>query len=145
MTGGQLSNVEAVHKFVLAGLARFTLVSKRTGERFTFCVVKGPRVLMDDQPYFVKVLTGPDRYVFLGTLFEAPYDRGTTYRHGTKSKISETASSAKAFKWFWRHLVSGKSLERCEFWHEGKCGKCGRALTVPESIASGLGPVCGAA
>jgi hypothetical protein len=29
-----------------------------------------------------------------------------------------------------------------ELWHEGRCGKCGRALTVPESIESGLGPVC---
>ena len=26
--------------------------------------------------------------------------------------------------------------------HDGKCGRCGRKLTVPESIQSGLGPVC---
>jgi hypothetical protein len=26
--------------------------------------------------------------------------------------------------------------------HEGKCGRCGRALTVPESIQTGLGPIC---
>jgi len=26
--------------------------------------------------------------------------------------------------------------------HEGACGRCGRTLTVPESIASGFGPEC---
>ena len=26
-----------------------------------------------------------------------------------------------------------------EIWHEGKCGKCGRTLTVPDSIINGLG------
>ena len=29
-----------------------------------------------------------------------------------------------------------------EVWHEGRCGRCNRALTVPESIASGIGPEC---
>jgi hypothetical protein len=29
-----------------------------------------------------------------------------------------------------------------EFWHEGKCCRCGRKLTVPASIASGIGPEC---
>jgi hypothetical protein len=27
-------------------------------------------------------------------------------------------------------------------WHEGRCGRCGRRLTVPESIESGYGPEC---
>lgn len=26
--------------------------------------------------------------------------------------------------------------------HEGRCGRCGRKLTVPESIQSGFGPEC---
>ena len=26
--------------------------------------------------------------------------------------------------------------------HSGKCGKCGKKLTTPESIKSGLGPYC---
>jgi predicted metal-dependent hydrolase len=26
--------------------------------------------------------------------------------------------------------------------HEGKCGRCGRLLTVPSSIESGIGPEC---
>lgn len=29
-----------------------------------------------------------------------------------------------------------------EIWHEGACGCCGRALSVPASVAMGLGPAC---
>ena len=29
-----------------------------------------------------------------------------------------------------------------EVWHEGICGRCGRKLTVPESVERGLGPEC---
>lgn len=28
------------------------------------------------------------------------------------------------------------------FYHMGICGRCGRALTTPESITRGIGPVC---
>jgi len=30
-----------------------------------------------------------------------------------------------------------------EIWHEGRCGRCNRKLTVPASIALGIGPECG--
>jgi hypothetical protein len=29
-----------------------------------------------------------------------------------------------------------------EVWHEGFCGKCGKRLTVPNSIEIGIGPDC---
>lgn len=49
----------------------------------------------------------------------------------------------KAFRWLWVQLTKGNELpDKVEVWHEGRCGACGRRLTVPESIAQGLGPVC---
>jgi hypothetical protein len=33
-------------------------------------------------------------------------------------------------------------MNAVEFWHEGKCGRCNRKLTVPSSIESGFGPEC---
>lgn len=39
-------------------------------------------------------------------------------------------------------MPSSSSLLCVEIWHEGKCGRCGRQLTVPESIESGFGPEC---
>jgi len=111
-------------------------VSGKTGARFTY------RVTQKDasSPHFVALLSGPDNessYTFLGTIFE-----GMTYRHGKRSSVSPEAPSAKAFAWAWGYLAKGEMPPNCEVWHEGRCGRCGRALTVPESIFSGIGPVC---
>ncbi len=123
-------------QFLLAGRARFTFVSEKTGTRFTFRVTQKDAT----SPHFVSVLTGSDNessYTFLGTIFE-----GRSYFHGKKSKIAQDAASAKAFAWAWGYLSRGEMPPSMELWHEGRCGKCGRSLTVPESIASGIGPVC---
>ena len=133
----QFQSASVAVQFILAGRARFTLVSQKSGARYTY------RVTQRDEttPHFVQVLTGSDNessYSVLGTLFEK-----TTYRHNSrKSPVSPEAPSAKAFAWAWSYLARGEMPPSCEVWHEGRCGKCGRSLTVPESIESGLGPVC---
>ena len=89
----------------------------------------------------MKLLNGPDNYenyVFLGTIFP------DGFRHGRKSNITESAPSSKAFSWFYGLLAEGRVSEHIEVWHEGKCGRCGRKLTVPESISIGMGPECSA-
>lgn len=108
-------------------------------------------------PLFVAVLSGPENthdYRFLGTIFEDSAPGRTTagmavagpmvrrFVHGKKSKIGKDAPSAKAFAWAWPYLAAATIPPNAEVWHEGRCGRCGRALTVPESIASGIGPVC---
>ena len=120
--------------FALAGNATFTVTSVKTGTRFTYKV----RQPNPEAPHFVKVLTGSDNensYTFLGTIFS-----DGTFRHGKKSPIGPDAPSSKAFSYVWTHLdeLTGK----VEIHHEGKCCRCGRKLTVPESIESGIGPEC---
>lgn len=135
----KISDAAKARAFILAGDARFTFVSAKTGVRYTYRVAKPE----DKSPHFVKVLTGADNdssYTFLGTIFDA-----ASYRHGRRSRISESASSAKAFAWAWQNISRGSIPESLEVWHEGRCAKCGRCLTDPESIASGFGPVCRAA
>ncbi len=126
-------------KFVLAGNAIFTVVSKKTGTRFTYRV--RIRETVGRPPiWFVSLLTGPDNtsnYTYIGQIVF----NGRSFVHGSKSTISYDAPSVKAFEWVWK--VSGNH-EALEVWHVGKCGKCCRALTDPESIASGLGPICAA-
>lgn len=63
--------------------------------------------------------------------------------HGRKSKIGPEAPSAKGFAWFFQALATGRDLDGvAEVRHAGKCGRCGRKLTVPESIDTGFGPSC---
>lgn len=126
-------------QFLLAGNARLTVVSQATEVRFTFRV----RRPAGDKPWFVQVLTGSDNegdYTFFGTIFT-----DWTFRHSPRAAIGPDAPSAKAFAWLWRHL-SNPILETVpkgvDLHHEGRCGRCGRALTVPESIESGFGPEC---
>ena len=130
---------EKLPGFIVAGNATFTLVNTLTGGRFTYKV----RQCEDNENlFFVKVLTGQDNtsdYTYLGTIFREP--RGLAYKHGRKSRISDSAKSAVAFTWFMSRVPS-LLPEALEVWHEGRCGRCGRALTVPESVAQGYGPEC---
>jgi hypothetical protein len=141
MFQGKIQDGQIARTFALAGDARLTLVSEKTGVRFTYRVTcKRDDKGAINSPHFVALLTGADNnsdYSFLGTIFD-----NTSYRHGRKSRVSPEAPSAKGFAWAWSFLVRGELPPACEVWHEGRCGKCGRALTDPESIKTGLGPVC---
>lgn len=130
-----------VARFALAGDATFTLSGKES--RFTFHVEKNAKKA--GPAYFVKVLTGPNNtrdFTYLGCIFQD--GERFTYAHGRKSKIGQDAPSARAFGWFSKTLFAGKLEESraLQVHHEGRCGRCGRALTVPESVETGLGPVC---
>ena len=90
----------------------------------------------------MSALTGPDNtshYRYIGVIFDEK-----TFRHTKKSTIGKDAPVVRCFEWVWNVLSkkSQKALDRIEFWHEGRCAVCGRKLTVPESIKSGIGPVC---
>jgi hypothetical protein len=125
--------------FLSAGKAIFTIQSHKTGTRFTYRV----RMSKDQRVFFVSVLTGADNtsaYTFIGTL-----KPGVGYVHSHKSPIGPDAPSAVAFAWLWRNLKTGVDVAaKADLYHEGKCGRCGRCLTVPESIKTGLGPDCAA-
>jgi len=123
--------------FILAGNAVFTLRNPATGNRFTFRVRAGKG---EGAPHFVQVLTGPDNgadFTYLGCIFT-----DGRFMVTRKSRISPDAPSARAFSWAWNRVHAGRDLGPAEVWHEGRCGACGRALTVPESIQTGLGPIC---
>ena len=131
-------------RYMIAGNATVTFKSKKTEQRFTFRI----RIKKDDEPvgprgriYFVSLLVGQDNtadYQYLGHF----WDTQMVYWHGRKSRIGADAPSAKAFDWVWRNLQKGVLPEQVEIFHTGTCGRCGRMLTVPESITSGFGPEC---
>lgn len=129
---------ENIGDFVKAGKAIFTIENEKTQNRFTFRVSKCED---KDDLFFVSVLAGPDNthdYSYIGAIF------GNTFKQTRGSKVSPEAQSFKVFSWFHR-IVSDKNAnlpESVHFYHEGKCGRCGRRLTVPSSVLSGFGPEC---
>ena len=148
---GQLVGIDNVKRYILGGHATFTVVSRRTGTRYTYKLSlpkaqEGSKYPAPDPvfgPFFAKVLTGPENtndFEFFGTVRVNPDGRlGLT--HSNKARISATAPSVIAAGWFLRALDRG-ALEQVEVFHTGRCSRCGRPLTVPESVATGLGPIC---
>lgn len=133
-TGERTLHSSNIKRFILGGNAIFTLHNSVRGTHLTFKV----QVCRNTpELFFVSVLTGPDNwsnYSYLGVIREG------IYWHGAKSKITETALSAVSFKWFWSNI--DRLPQALQVLHEGKCGRCGRKLTVPESISTGFGPEC---
>ena len=144
---GQLTTWAAVREYVFAGNARFTLRSMKTGTRFTYRVRVKKQDVVDgvkDPTFFVSLLRGPDNsedYAYMGVL-----RRPDSFHLTPMSKVTRGADSVKSLLWFLDKLVRERAVlgakDGVEFWHDGRCGRCGRDLTVPESVARGLGPEC---
>lgn len=133
--------------FILAGHAIFTCHNAK-GEHHTFCVNKVPHTSDPTKfNYFVKVLAGPDNtrdYVYMGMLIP---DSGK-FILTKASKVGEDSQLVKIIRWIFRNVWSQDQLFKQSFpagyglHHEGRCGRCGRLLTTPESVATGYGPEC---
>lgn len=121
--------------FIKGGNATFTVTSIKTGTRFTY-KVKAKDIADPSTIFFVSVLTGSNNesdFSYLGILTQ-----DGTFRRTANSRVSEDAPSSRAFAWFIRHVDS----DAVEFHHAGRCARCARKLTVPESVETGFGPEC---
>lgn len=126
----QSGKIQDVSKFILAGRALFTIKSKKTGQRYTYKVVRKD----DHDMWHVRVLSGPDNtsdYNYIGFI-------GRTGKVFIPKRGKAITPSGAAFRWF----LENPESDRVEVWHEGRCGRCGRVLTVPSSLEVGLGPNC---
>lgn len=127
---------QAAIDFMLGGNAYLTLRSLKTQTRYTYRVKKA----RDRNLWFVSTLFGPSNtseYAYVGTISEG------TFRLTVKSRFNHDSPQAQAFAWAWAFLNAHQRVPTTlELWHEGRCGCCGRKLTVPESIEAGFGPEC---
>src|ERR1035437_2851225 len=134
---------EASKKFILAGNAVFTVRNENTQNRFTFKMTRKKYQAEHEQPlYWVKVLTrsdnaSDDSYMFIGA-----FSMAKGFTHSLKSHITASATSVKVARYYLNLLFNDTLPTFIYTYHEGYCGRCGRLLTVPESIESGFGPEC---
>jgi hypothetical protein len=131
----------AIHDYALAGHAILTLTSAKTGKHFTYKVSQAKDDAGEPKNFwFVGLLTGPDNYAdysYIGTI-----NRDLAFSVGAKSKVPADAPSARGFAFFWKFIVADELPKDMTVQHEGSCGRCGRKLTDPVSIETGLGPIC---
>jgi len=135
------TDAQAVHDYAMAGRAVLTLSSEKTGARYTYRVAQA-RDKETGEPeakWFVSLLSGPENtsdYTYMGML------DAVGFRVTKASKFAADSTPVRAFNYFWKHVAAGQMAPQVEVRHEGHCGRCGRTLTVPESIDSGIGPEC---
>jgi hypothetical protein len=130
---------EFAKEFALAGNATMTLQSGATGVHYTYKITKHKD---SDNLYFVRLLHGPDNeedYQYIGC-----YYSDTEYFNAAKPWKERPQhawpASLRAIKYFFEHI--NNIPDNLFVYHEGRCGKCGRKLTTPESIERGFGPEC---
>jgi hypothetical protein len=146
-------NLEAIRRFILGGIAIFTLVSKKSGDRRTFRVRKAEDVDGSGRPhgFYVDLLTGPNNtedYRYLAYMW-------IDQRNGLGVKVNKKGFGAEAFQvfeWLVKRINAACVFGRfdaqvsfqaqAEFFHAGRCSVCGRTLTDPTSIELGIGPIC---
>lgn len=141
------TNQHAIGKdFILGGRAIFTVASP-TGERYTFKVTRkdaDPGSRYQQPTYFVAVMTGSandadSSYTYVGILQAGSGGVKLT----RNSRMADDATQVRVIRWALKAVWAGQALPTgYAIHHEGRCGRCGRLLTVPESITTGFGPEC---
>lgn len=145
----EIKDIENIKKFIFAGDALITIKNVDTGNRFTFKIKKRgdkPRPTPIDL-YWVSVLTMPNNnddgaYKFIGSM-----SREEGFRSSPKSYIKDNSLSVKVANYYFNRLLGFSKFplhSNVKTYHNGFCGRCGRILTVPESIETGFGADCAA-
>lgn len=135
-------------RLLFAGNCRFTVVSRKTGTRYTYKVVsaKPNERFPNTRGWFASLLTGPDNgtdYTYVGMLRASEGDV-PSLRVTQASTMTADAAPVAGLNWLLDTVREGdeRRWAQAEIWHEDTCARCGRALTDPESIKRRLGPKC---
>lgn len=134
---------EEVWAFIRAGHAILTVENEKTNRHKTFKIDRSK----DGKVYFVRIRGDKDgdlkdrkNWIYIGLLKKNYFSRTK------RSQVDVQSQSFQSFHWLNRVSLEWKrGVDRYPFvkvYHEGICGRCGRALTDPTSIEIGYGPEC---
>ena len=138
-----MKNIQLSKDFFLGGKATFTVQNSETGQHRTYKIRKSnPTPQYPNPAWFIKQMTGTDNeshYSYIGMLNTTT--GGITLTRA--SKFAEGSDVVKSARWVMCRVILGLQIpDQMEIRHSGKCGRCGRLLTTPESLDRGIGPEC---
>lgn len=133
MSEYRMTDPTLIKSFLYSGRAVFTIRSETSGDHWTFKVTRKK----EGEPYFISLLCGGDSFLYLGFMRD-------TGRYLTSSKACRPRSHVahSVVEFLLKELQRDAIHPKFSFFHEGKCGRCGKPLTDPASIERGLGPTC---
>lgn len=137
-----ITTPEQLNKLITAGKSVLTFLSTKTGTRITYKFKVHNEPLRGGGKFskliFVTVLN-ENKYKFIGTIF---IGNNPKFFWSDKSPISPSSPIIKGIDFITRKTFAGEIINDLEVYHNGYCVRCGRILTVPESITTGIGPEC---
>lgn len=128
--------------YILAGNSEFILHSTKTNQDFYYKMKKKEKLDNKDEfIYFLNVKQGKD-WSYAGVVW---YDNNVNqfkFSKGVKGNIEGTDLNIRSLLFVINKLNNNELPQHCLVFHTGRCGVCGKKLTTPESILTGLGPSC---
>jgi len=141
-----------IKEFFAAGKATFTLAvpsefveAHGVKPHYTFKVEHAEANGRWPENWFVKLLSGSDNETDYKTFGMLNPETGQL-RLTRKTNLNDESWVVRLLRRVFANVYAGtpERIEDAGFHvhHEGRCGRCGRKLTVPSSVETGLGPVC---
>lgn len=129
-------------KFMLAGKSEFILHSTKTNGDFKFKLdKKDSKYNAGEFVYFVFLKMGrTDQYA--GVMRFNPNSSEFEFKEKDGGPVKANSIEIRSLMFVINKLYREEAVQYLEVYHVGKCGKCGKKLTTPESILTGLGPSC---
>ena len=139
-TGIQLTNKDEIQLYVYGGKGRFRMKSKASDKEFVYKIspMSKRNERYDEYTFYVSLVVdgGSD---FLGVMKA----EDNHYIHSKRSFHKFDSPAVKGVRWLLHQFTTDNDFpEMMEFFHMGVCSCCGKALTTPESVEMGIGPVC---
>jgi hypothetical protein len=149
----QITLGSTAHEYITAGNSCFTLVSRRSGNRYSYRVKRAKNMKADNAPLFVYVLNGRNNirsYEHIGTIFTRDTPRpeirqgvkGIFDRYFQPRRTMVMESCVRAFAYAFEKIRWCALPKECDLWYAGRCGRCNKVITNPASILTGFGPEC---
>ncbi len=127
---------DKVQAYALAGKACVILYNTKTSTSVKFWLIakyKGN----DITAWWI--YTDADKTEYIGFITKG---LGLQLRNPENSMTLKQKAGIPAFEWFWPRLVRKELPDTMCVLHNGYCGRCGRPLTDPNSLITGIGPIC---
>lgn len=129
-------------KFILAGKCEFVLHSTKTGDNFKFSMSKQQsKDNIEKYIYFLNVLNEGDKK-YAGVVWFDDKTSEFRFSQGKKGQSDNKDLNIRSLIFVLNKLFKEETVQYLDVYHLGRCGKCGKKLTTPESILTGLGPTC---
>lgn len=133
----KLDDCKTIREYCLGGRGVVTLLSPKTGVHHTYYFQRPRnRDSFPEDVRFVYAVHDGNKLFYIGMI-----EMGR-FRLTRNSRFTDYNEITKGARYIMKMMNDPKYLTNMELYHEGVCSVCGRPLTSPKSLKTGIGPRC---